>query len=211
MRSFLANPDVAFDPASDILDRLIYGWGNKAYSTEHEFLRAALKSVRDAKGPVLECGSGLSTLLVGAVAAQSGNLVWSLEDHPFWAGRVRQALDEFGIDAVRVDVAPLKRYGDYDWYDPSTDMMPDAFDLVLCDGPPGHTHGGRYGCLPVMRSRLASGCMIIVDDADRDAERQMVEQWSAELGVDFACHGEHKPYFEISIPEPAVDRKSLSV
>ncbi len=200
MKQFARNPAAALESGNDVFNRLIYGWGNQAYAAEHEYLLASLRSTQAAEGPVLECGSGLSTLLTGIVAAQSGNTIWSLEHHPFWAERVQRALDDHGISSVRLDVNPLKSYGEFDWYDPTMEEMPASFAVLLCDGPPGNTHGGRYGCLPVMRSRLAAGCTIIIDDAERDAEREMATRWADELGTDFQQLGSAKPYFELRAP-----------
>jgi hypothetical protein len=208
IKQFARNPAAVFDSGNDLLNRLIYGWGNPAYGSEHEYLVASLRSTQAAEGPVLECGSGLSTLLTGIVAAQSGNIIWSLEHHPFWAKRVRKALDDHGIASVRLDVNPLKSYGEFDWYDPAIDEMPSNFAVLLCDGPPGNTHGGRYGCLPVMRSRLAAGCTIIIDDAERDAEREMASRWAEELGTDFQQCGSVKPYFELRAPGITVARSN---
>lgn len=204
MRQFIERPERAFDADSDILDRLIYGWGNHNYSAWQEFLIAALRETQAARGPVLECGSGLSTLLVGVVAARNGNTVWSLEHHPGWAECVDKALRTYAIEAVRVDVEALKDYGEFHWYQPSFEAMPPAFDLVLCDGPPGKTPGGRYGFLPVMRPRLAAGCCIIVDDAEREQERTIAGRWARELGVTYRMLGRDKPYIEIRVSETRV-------
>lgn len=200
MRVFVAQPDRVFDTDDPLLDRLLYGWGNISYSAEHEFLRASLRSVQQASDWVLECGSGLSTVLAGALAQKHGVRVWTLEHHPFWAERVRSALREHKIDTVRMDVTPLRRYADFDWYDPSFDAMPEQFSAVLCDGPPGDTRGGRHGFLPVMRARLAPECVILVDDADRQAERDIAGAWAAELGTKMQVKGERKPYIDLRMP-----------
>src|SRR6187399_1286181 len=63
---------------SELLSDLVNGWGN-SWSARHEFLDACLQHTRKADGPILECGSGLSTLLVGALAQKLGKSVWSLE------------------------------------------------------------------------------------------------------------------------------------
>ena len=69
-----------------------------------------------AGGPILECGSGLTTLLVGVVAQRTGNSVWSLEHLSQWAERVQDDLDKYRIDAVNFYATPLNDYGEYDWY-----------------------------------------------------------------------------------------------
>jgi hypothetical protein len=55
--------------------------------------------------------------------------------------------------------------------------MPEVFRLVVCDGPPEETPGGRYGLLPVMGARLGAGTSILLHDAGRESERGAVRRW----------------------------------
>ena len=81
-------------------------------------------------------------------------------------------------------LAPLRSYGEYQWYTPPRDAMPGRFSLVICEGPPGHTPGGRYGLLPVMHDRLAPGTVILLDDAARESEAQMLLKWTGAASLD---------------------------
>src|SRR5262249_10666056 len=154
----------------------------------------------NAAGPILECGCGLSTLLLGLVAQPRNISVWSLEHHPDWAGRVRQALDAHHIRSVRLCVNDLRDYGTFTLDQPPEEGLPSAFALVVCDGPPGATAGGRYGLLPVMRACLGSGCTILLDDLDRDAERTLLERWSAETGGRFSVEGTRHRFGVLTLP-----------
>jgi hypothetical protein len=58
--------------------------------------------------------------------------------------------------------------------------MPLEFRLVICDGPPGATAGGRYGLLPVLGERLAAEATILLDDSDREGEAEVLQRWMAE-------------------------------
>ena len=78
--------------------------------------------------------------------------------------------------------------------------MPGQFAMVVCDGPPGTTPGGRYGLLPVMGSSLAPGCQILLDDAAREDEKIIAARWAAHLGTEFVFHGTVKPYAELIVP-----------
>src|SRR5690349_1161547 len=98
----------ASDP--QLLNDLVRGWGN-TWSAQLEFLESSLRETRAGDGNILECGSGLSTVLIGAVAQAKGLRVWSLEHDPTWAERVRQALRKYRIDAVTVCMAPIRSYG----------------------------------------------------------------------------------------------------
>jgi hypothetical protein len=77
--------------------------------------------------------------------------------------------------------------------------MPDSFSLVICDGPPGTVKGGRLGLISVMRSRFAEGCEILLDDAWRQQERQIAEEWSRELGADYEFVGQLKPFIRMRL------------
>ena len=81
---------------------------------------------------------------------------------------------------MKVCLAPLCDYGEYTWYSPPVAEMPRHVQLVICDGPAASTPRGRYGLFPVMRSRLANQCIVLVDDANREGERKMLERWERE-------------------------------
>lgn len=193
------DPWRALEAGSDIPRRLIEGWGNASWSTDDEYLIASMSELRRTEGPILECGSGLSTIVLGIVARQMGREVWTLEHDAQWGERVGKALAERGVASVHLCVAPLKNYGDFSWYDPPLDAMPRQFGLVICDGPPGKGHGGRSGFLPVMRNRIAARCTILLDDTIRDEERSIALRWSDELGAPAQFCGKRKSFAAIRV------------
>jgi hypothetical protein len=184
---------------SPVLRDLIRGWNNEGYSANDEFLVASLRNALEKKGPILECGSGLTTILLGLVADSLGCEVWSLEHSPEWAGRVRKKLDKYRIRSVRLCVCPLKPFSGFSWYGVPLQPMPD-FSLVVCDGPPADTPGGRYGLLPIMKDKLKANAVILLDDAGRRDERVIATRWAAELQTNFQILGTEKPYALLSIP-----------
>lgn len=185
----------AADP--QLLTDLVRGWGN-TWSAQLEYLVASLNAARRTDGPILECGSGLSTLLIGAVAQARGTRVWSLEHEPKWAARVQKYLDKYRIRSVTVCTAPIRSYGEFDWYAlTSLQTLPGKISLVICDGPPGGTRGGRYGLVPVMLDKLAPDCTILLDDGARTEEREIAERWAKVLGGGAELIGTEKPYFRI--------------
>ena len=150
-------------------------------------------------GPVLECGSGLSTILIGAIAKSRGIGHWALEHEPAWAAKVQSYLDRYKIDSVTLCAKSLKDYGEFSWYDPPLKSMPDSFAMVICDGPPGSTKGSRYGLGPVMKQRLRAGCVILLDDAGREHEMEVANRWTAELGASSEKIGDAKPYIKMTL------------
>ena len=183
-----------------LLADLVYGWGNEQWSAREEFMQGFLVHAMEAAGPILECGSGLSTLLLGLVAQRHGLRVWTLEHNPFWAERIRAALAEHGVTSAEVCLSPLRSYDGFTWYDPPLNHMPDDFALVVCDGPPYDTPGGRYGLLPVMREHLRPGAVVLLDDAQRPDEQAVLGRWSEELGTTYRMSGSVAPYARLVVP-----------
>ena len=200
MKRFLRDPGLSITDRSSVLSDLIYGWGNEDWSALEEYLQGCLQHAQRAEGPILECGTGLSTILLGAISQQRGNVVWSLEHHPLWGEKVASALERYGISSAHLCIRPLKDYGSFTWYDPPLDSMPDGFSMVVCDGPPGDTKGGRYGLLPVMRSKLKPGAAILLDDASREQEKKIAARWAGELRTNYDTLGSRKPYIVLRIP-----------
>ena len=203
MKRFLKHPEACIQSGSSVINDLIYGWGNEAWSARDEYLVCCLEHAQTANGPVLECGSGLSTILVGAIAKKRGNSHWAFEHTPEWATKVQRCLNQYKIDSVVLCAKPLKDFGSFLWYDPPLESMPDSFALVICDGPPGTTKGGRYGLVPIMTGRLKPGCVILLDDASRKEEQEIARRWETELGSPFEVLGRVKPYIRMTV----VDRQ----
>jgi len=199
MRRFIANPSAAAGPANPLLGELISAWGNSGWIAQKGYLRACIAAALASTGPTLECGSGLSTLLLGAVAQQCGQQHWALEHLPEWSTRVGRCAERHRLHSVNVHTAPLKSYAGYTWYDPPLSRWPRNFSLVVCDGPPADTPGGRYGLAPIMREHLAPGCVILLDDAEREHEREIAQRWSAELDATQQIVDDGKPFIRLVV------------
>lgn len=180
-----------------LLAELVRGWGNR-WSAQTEFLAACLREARTTAGPILECGSGLSTVLVGAVAQSRGIHLWTLEHELRWADHVAHYLRKYQIHAVNLCLAPIRSYGDFDWYSqPSLQTLPGQMSLVICDGPPGDTRGGRYGLVPVMLEKLRPDCTVLLDDGARGEEQSIAERWGRVLAAHPEILGSEKPFIRL--------------
>lgn len=199
MKEFLRNLEQGLPFDRRVLTDLIYGWGNEAWSSDSEYLAECLEHAQLCRGPILECGSGLTTLLIGAVAKKSGNVLCSLEHHPEWGHRVARLLKQYRIDSVHLSIQPLRNYTDFTWYEAPTVEIPDSYALVICDGPPSATRGGRYGLIPVMKSRLAADCVILLDDANRAEEQIIAKRWAKELNTHYDTLGSVKSYIRFEL------------
>ena len=179
----------------------IFGWGNERWAAEAHYLREVVRSAEKATSSILECGSGLTTLLLGAIASRRGIRLHSLEHNPEWHARVTDAIAHFGLTNVVVHLAPLRDFGSFDWYDVELSELPNDFSLVVCDGPPGVTRGGRSGMLPMMRGKLAKRVSILIDDTNRDAEGQLALKWIGELGASKGLHAGGRGFAKIDVCE----------
>jgi hypothetical protein len=179
----------------------IFGWGNERWTAEAPYLSEVVRAAEKSRSSILECGSGLTTLLMGAIASRRGIQLHSLEHNPDWYARVTAAVEGFGLTNVTVHLAPLKDFGSFDWYDVPLDHLPNDFSLVVCDGPPGVTRGGRSGMLPTMRGKMAKDFSILIDDTNRDGEGQLAQQWVSELKASLGRHGGGRGFARIVVRE----------
>lgn len=137
---------------------------------------------------IVECGSGTSTLLMAYCLKQIGEgVIWSLEHEEKYARTTRKNLKAHGMeDQARVVHAPLQQVllngKSWLWYETTFLDKLDPIDLLFIDGPPARLgHMMRYPALPLIHQRLSKHAVIILDDAGRKDERQIVEVWLKEF------------------------------
>jgi len=150
---------------------------------------------------VVECGSGVSTIYLARLLAElGGGATVAIEHDGEWAAWLRDRLADEGLwpYATVVD-APL---GPPDgWFDEGRVL--DALggreiDLLLVDGPPaaeGFGPGGagwaggrphpREPALGFFLASLAPGARVVLDDADRPGEQEVLRRWEERYGLGF--------------------------
>jgi precorrin-6B methylase 2 len=128
---------------------------------------------------ILEVGSGLSTVVLGAYAVRHGASVVTLEHAWRFYRRTHRALAHFGMnEQVRLKLAPLRsrrleRYGRRaPWYDV---RLSGQFDFVFVDGPPKDE--GRHAVLFAIAEHLGPGWELWLDDANRRHEQNCLRRW----------------------------------
>jgi len=186
-------PSLLYDKKT--LSRLVYYWDNP-WSAREEYLSGIIDFLSNFSCPVLECGSGLTTLIVGELLKDKKVSLISLEHDEQWVIEMRRWLKRYNLGHVQIQHVSLKKYMDFDWYDVEERIVDfPSFGCVICDGPPGSTRGGRYGVLPVMKGKLNNQGVVFLDDAARPGEKQVLKKWSNEFRIeDIHFYGSSKPY-----------------
>ncbi len=158
------------------------------WSAGADFLALAVDAMlRTRPAVVVECGSGASTVVLAQVLKRGGwgGRLHGLDHAPEFAAATRAELARFGLgDEARVLDAPLTGHAlagaVYPWY--SLDGLPDRIDFLVIDGPPGRIgRHARYPALPLLAGRLSAGAPILLDDAARPDEREVIARWQAEF------------------------------
>jgi predicted O-methyltransferase YrrM len=147
--------------------------------------------VRRGRTRIVECGSGVSTVVLARLLRQRGGgaTIVALEHDAQWAALVTDMLRrESLVDIARVVHAPLE--GDPPWYARSAlTEMPDDVDLLVVDGPPAYTPGQgrrRAPALAAFGPRLTETATVVLDDVNRPGERQVLTGWESETSWRFS-------------------------
>lgn len=140
---------------------------------------------------ILECGAGVSTLVLAAYAASQPDRevhVVSVEQSEDVRRATAVQLRSRGIgERVNVLHVPLNEAGSYD-------LQPDEllkatvgrpFDCVVIDGPAGPS-GCRTPILPAVTSMCAPGARWFLDDALRGSEINTLASWSSRNDIEIA-------------------------
>jgi predicted O-methyltransferase YrrM len=159
----------------------------RGWPVSPDFVKVLMSVILEKKPAViLELGSGVSTL-IGSYSLEKkkkGTLI-SLDHDPEFAALTRKNLMLHGL-ASYADVVccPLKEqnlFGEtHLWYDIDKNRLPLAIDILVVDGPPSsYKNTIRYPALPFFFERLSDRAIVVLDDAARPGEKEIVSQWMA--------------------------------
>jgi glycosyltransferase involved in cell wall biosynthesis len=154
---------------------------------------------------VVECGSGGSTMWIGRALRRLGDgRLISLEDSAEWVAIVTGLLQHEGLSNVGVRHAPMEPIQvaghEQPWYSVSALTDIEGIDLLLVDGPPGHTNKlARYPAVPALRDKLRPGATVMLDDCHRRDEKETLRRWLAEVpGLSLVRQVDHLAVMKIS-------------
>lgn len=145
-------------------------------------LKTADEVLRRKPHTVMECSSGVSTIVVARCLQLNGSgHVYSLENSPEFAKKTRTLLAEHSLaEWATVLDAPLVTHSTQTpWYDENAipkDLPP--IEMLIIDGPPAMTAPlARYPALPQLYPRMSASCTVLLDDADRSDEVEILRRW----------------------------------
>ncbi len=160
------------------------------WAASPELLTQIMIQIKRAKpGLVVELGSGASTIAIPYMLEKWGKgKIVSIDHDSDFAALTRHSIELHELKGVDVIVTPLVKQsvkGDsYAWYDVSKVTYPAKIDMLLVDGPPEQTNPlARYPALPLLWDHLADDALILMDDADRPHEREIIRRWTTEYPV----------------------------
>lgn len=136
---------------------------------------------------ILELGSGSSTVIVARALQTLGDPPEThiAIDHDLrYLRKTIQLARMNGVEQfVRFEHCPLAPVPGYalPWYSNVAEAIGRAhIDLVIVDGPPAYEPGqekSREPALPVVRRFLSERAVVILDDANREAESEILDRW----------------------------------
>lgn len=131
---------------------------------------------------VVECSSGVSTLVIARCLQINGaGHLYSLEHEDEYAQKTTQILEKHNVESwASILRSKLKKYeGGEIWYDDSVipeDLEP--IEMLVVDGPPHNTTPlARLPAFERLLPKMAENIVVILDDAAREAETEIVKRW----------------------------------
>lgn len=140
--------------------------GNR-WSAPADILHLLAGLARKSDLPILEMGTGLSTVVL---AASSEQKVWAIEHDQRYAEDIEVMVTAAGVHNVVLVTATIKD----GWYDLAGAAMPEEYGLAFVDGPP-RAVSDRMKFFDVFGERCN---VILCDDADDPKYAAALTQWA---------------------------------
>ncbi len=153
--------------------------------------------VINQRSKIVECGAGVSTFYIARLLRQKGGHLYTIEHNLDWMNWVQGELERESLShLVTLVYAPLQptdlSLQNTPWYD--TEILRatlgslQGIDLLLVDGPPAYEESiqySRYPALPYFLPQFAPDVTVVIDDANREGEREIIKRWEGLLNVGF--------------------------
>jgi hypothetical protein len=155
-------------------------WGDPLSQSSESYVRSCLAQVARARGPIVQCGSSLLTLILGSLCNASqhaGKQLWCLEHDIHWANTVRSWLTQYRVGSTHIITSRPHLFDGYVWYAVDTARLASNVSLVLCEGARA-TPSGILGTLARLDGRLAPDCTILARKVSRAEDLKQLNLWA---------------------------------
>lgn len=160
--------------------------GGPSIDADHTRLLTFLLQLKKPK-KILELGSGSSTVLIARLLRDLGappDSHVAVDHEPVFLNLTRELCTVNGVEeGIHFEYCPLAEVQGHSlkWYQISQNIKDRGpFDLILVDGPPAYTEQtqiARHPALPELVDYLSTDGVLLLDDANRDGERQVQSRW----------------------------------
>lgn len=146
---------------------------NNPWGAQADVLSMAVLLAGKCAGPILEAGSGLTTVLMAAATEET---VWCLEHSQIFAQQTEYMARCAGVRNIAIVTADISD----GWYDLSEDLpgMPEKFALGVIDGPP-RLLGDRMKFFDAFGDKCE---VFLADDADDGEYSAKLQAWAEGKG-----------------------------
>lgn len=192
LESKLSNFFTQFEALSSIREmfpELVYLPPTRGWAGSPDFLLKLVELVIiDSPKYVVELGSGVSSVVLGSALRKftKGKLESFDHDKDFYEKSLRFIEINSLVDTVSLNYCPLSTYtynnNTWQWYNELIDTVSKEIDLLVVDGPPRRIQEkSRFPALPVLLDSLSKKATIVLDDANRLDENEVLTLWQKEL------------------------------
>lgn len=158
------------------------------YAASPDFLSLIVELLEEHRPKVIvEAGSGISSMVVSEWLLQNApdSLHFALDHEQKYADLTRKRVRNpkstilyAPIETYTIDGVPWKYYSLKDLENVT------GIDMIIVDGPPRRLQPlARYPILPLLKGKLSSRCVFVLDDANRPEEQETANRWKKEGGL----------------------------
>ncbi|MEZ5082528.1 MAG: class I SAM-dependent methyltransferase [Bacteroidales bacterium] len=161
----------------------------RGWAISPDFATLILSKMKEKKPMnILECGSGISTVLIAyRIKKNNKGHLYSFEHDSEYAELTLQLLKRHGLEQyVTILNSPLIDHtingNTWKWYDVNQIDKKITFDLVVVDGPPFQVQPkSRYPTLPLLDGYFNPDAVVLIDDCGREQDNEVIKDWLSEF------------------------------
>jgi len=146
-------------------------------------LEVARQVLKRRPNVAVECGSGASSIVISSCMRKVGTgHLYSIDHDLEYSNKTKELIEAHGLsDWATVIYAPMVEYDingeKWLWYS-LDDLNIRGIDFLNVDGPPAALSSlARYPALPLLKEFMSDEFVVLMDDAYRSGETQIVKLW----------------------------------